>query len=177
MNEVARASGVSKGTLYVYFTNKEDLFAALIRDEKQAQAEQLCRFDSDDGDVGATLQGFGVRLLELMMRPDSMAHLRTVMAVAAKFPNIGRAFYESGPLVGRQRLGRYLDRQVAAGRLAIDDTEYAAAQFLELCKARHYLEAALEVAPPPSRAVLETHIGRAVDMFLRAYEPTASRRI
>ena len=174
MNEVARASGVSKGTLYVYFTNKEDLFAALIRDEKQAQAEQLCRFDSDDGDVGTTLQGFGVRLLELMMRPDSIAHLRTVMAVAAKFPNIGRAFYESGPLVGRQRLGRYLDRQVAAGRLAIDDTEYAAAQFLELCKARHYLEAALEVAPRPSRAVLEDHVGRAVDMFLRAYGPQAA---
>ncbi len=173
MNEVARASGVSKGTLYVYFTNKEDLFAALIRDEKQAQAEQLCRFDSDDGDVGSTLHGFGVRLLELMMRPDSMAHLRTVMAVAAKFPNIGRAFYESGPLVGRQRLGRYLDRQVAAGRLVIDDTEYAASQFLELCKGRHYLEAALQVEPPPSKPVLEVHIGRAVDMFLRAYAPRA----
>ena len=174
MNEVARAAGVSKGTLYVYFTNKEDLFAALIRDEKQAQAEQLCRFDNDDGDVGATLQGFGVRLLELMMRPDSIAHLRTVMAVAAKFPNIGRAFYESGPLVGRQRLGRYLDRQVAAGRLAIDDTETAAAQFLELCKARHYLEVALKVAPPPPRAILEAHIGRAVDMFLKAYGPRAT---
>ena len=174
MNEVARAAGVSKGTLYVYFTNKEDLFAALIRDEKQAQAEQLCRFDNDDGDVGATLRGFGVRLLELMMRPDSIAHLRTVMAVAAKFPNIGRAFYESGPLVGRQRLGRYLDRQVAAGHLAIDDTETAAAQFLELCKARHYLEAVLEVAPPPSRAVLEAHVGQAVDFFLRAYGSRAT---
>ena len=174
MNEVARASGVSKGTLYVYFTNKEDLFAALIRDEKQAQAEQLCRFDTDDGDVGATLQGFGVRLLELMMRPDSIAHFRTVMAVAVKFPNIGRAFYESGPLVGQRRLGRYLDRQVAAGRLAIDDTEYAASQFLGLCKARHYLEAALEVAPAPSRAALEDHVGRAVDMFLRAYGPRAA---
>ena len=96
------------------------------------------------------------------------------MAVAVKFPNIGRAFYESGPLVGQRRLGRYLDRQVAAGRLTIDDTEYAASQFLGLCKARHYLEAALEVAPPPSRAALEDHVGRAVDMFLRAYGPRAA---
>jgi len=171
MNEVARAAAVSKGTLYVYFTDKEDLFAALIREEKQAQAEQLCRFDSDEDDVRSNLNGLGVKLLHLMLRPDSIAHFRTVMAVAAKFPNVGRAFYESGPLFGRRRLAEYLDRQVEAGRLAIDDTELAAAQFLELCKARYYLEAALGVAPPPGSDVLDQHIGQAVDMFLRAYAP------
>ena len=171
MNEVARTAAVSKGTLYVYFTDKEDLFAALIRQEKQAQAEQLCRFDSDEDDVRSTLHGLGVKLLQLMLRPDSIAHFRTVMAVAAKFPNVGRAFYESGPLFGRRRLAEYLDRQVAAGQLAMDDSEVAAAQFLELCKARYYVEAALGVAPPPGSALLEHHIGQAVDMFLRAYAP------
>ena len=30
MNEVCRAAGVSKGTLYVYFTDKVDLFEALV---------------------------------------------------------------------------------------------------------------------------------------------------
>ncbi len=171
MNEVARTAAVSKGTLYVYFTNKEDLFAALIREEKQAQAEQLCRFDSDEDDVRSNLHGLGVKLLRLMLRPDSIAHLRTVMAVVAKFPNVGRAFYESGPLFGRRRLAEYLDRQVAAGHLAIDDTELAAAQFLELCKARYYIEATLGVAPPPGSAALDHHIGQAVDTFLRAYAP------
>ncbi|MBV8107083.1 MAG: helix-turn-helix transcriptional regulator, partial [Hyphomicrobiales bacterium] len=31
MNDIARAAGVSKGTLYAYFTSKEELFEAIIR--------------------------------------------------------------------------------------------------------------------------------------------------
>ena len=39
MGDIARAAGVSKGTLYVYFENKAELFSALIADErKHAQA-------------------------------------------------------------------------------------------------------------------------------------------
>ena len=115
MNEVARAAGVSKGTLYVYFASKQELFAALLRDEKREQAEQLCRYQ-DGPDLRANLQAYGVRLAELLLRPESVAHLRTVMAVAPKFPEIGRAFYEAGPETGRRRLARYLDREVEAGR-------------------------------------------------------------
>ena len=59
MNEIARAAGVSKGTLYVYFDSKDELFAALIREEKREQAEQICRFDNDDPDVEAVLRIFG----------------------------------------------------------------------------------------------------------------------
>ena len=171
MNEVARSAGVSKGTLYVYFTDKQDLFAALIRDEKQSQAEQLCRFDTDDVDVRATLSALGVRLMELMTRPESIAQLRTVVAVAAKFPAIGRAYYEAGPLFGRRRLAAYFDRQVAAGRLAADDTELAATQFIDLCKGRYHLEAMMGVAVAPTEAELRAHIGRTVESFLRLYGP------
>ena len=50
MNDIARAAGVSKGTLYVYFANKEQLFAAIVEAECLAHAEgvfdlDLARFD------------------------------------------------------------------------------------------------------------------------------------
>src|ERR1700712_3718971 len=32
LEDVARRAGVSKGTLYLYFTNKEELFKAVVRD-------------------------------------------------------------------------------------------------------------------------------------------------
>ena len=32
MSDIAKAAGVSKGTLYVYFKNKEELFAAIVQE-------------------------------------------------------------------------------------------------------------------------------------------------
>ncbi len=171
MNEVARTAGVSKGTLYVYFTSKEDLFAALLRDEKSSQAEQICRFDDDGPDVRATLDIFAARFMDLMLRPDSLAHLRTVIAVAPKFPAIGRAYYEAGPETGRRRLALYLDRQVAAGRLAIPDTPAAAQHFFALCKESVFLEVLLCVLPRPTEAEIDRQVKRAVGLFLQSYAP------
>ena len=47
MNDIARAAGVSKGTLYAYFDSKEQLFEALIREDRNQQAERLCAFPAD----------------------------------------------------------------------------------------------------------------------------------
>ena len=169
MNEVARAAGVSKGTLYVYFASKEELFAALLRDEKSEQAEQLCRFDDDGPDVAANLHGFGTAFITLVLRADSMAHMRTVMAVASKFPEIGRAYYEAGPETGRRRLARYLGRQAEAGRLKLDDAEEAAQHFFDLCKGHLFIEAMLGLRAEPGRAEVEAQAGKATALFMRLY--------
>ena len=47
MNDVARAAGVSKGTLYAYFNSKDELFEAIIRGEYAQAAERLCAFQRD----------------------------------------------------------------------------------------------------------------------------------
>src|ERR1700692_2804824 len=53
MNDIARAAGVSKGTLYVYFKHKEQLFEAIVEQECQGQAEGIFDFDPYDQDAGA----------------------------------------------------------------------------------------------------------------------------
>src|ERR671933_163026 len=45
MGEIARAAGVSKGTLYVSFDSKEALFEALTIEEKNDLAEVLFQLD------------------------------------------------------------------------------------------------------------------------------------
>src|SRR3954470_3627283 len=55
MGEIAKAAGVSKGTLYVYFSSKEALFAALTIEKKKDLAEVLFQIDVGDPDVRAVL--------------------------------------------------------------------------------------------------------------------------
>src|SRR4051812_4925326 len=62
MDEIARAAGVSKGTLYVYFSNKQRLFEDLIIEDRRAQAEQIVDADLTDPDTRAVLTRFGVSL-------------------------------------------------------------------------------------------------------------------
>lgn len=169
MNEIARVAGVSKGTLYVYFESKQALFAALIRDERRQQAEQMTPLDHAATDVAAALKGFGVSLMRKMTRPDVIAQVRIVIAVAPKFPEIGRAFYESGPLFGRDKLAAYLDRQMAEGRLRRADHRIAATQFLQLCQGDRYKELVFCVADAVTQADIDAMVDAAVATFMAGY--------
>lgn len=171
MNEITRAAGVSKGTVYAYFPSKEALFEALIREERRAQAERICDFDPRDRDVRGVLSALGRNLMAAMTKPGTMAHLRTVIAAAARFPQIGRAFYEAGPAFGIDRLAAYLAHQNELGTLSIDDPRHAAAQFFELCQAGHMKPMLFAVIDRPDPAAIDSAVASAVDVFLRGYAP------
>src|SRR6516164_275198 len=71
MNDIARAAGVSKGTLYAYFDSKDDLFRAIIRGECAQAAERICAFPRE-GDARAMLTDFGVQLIGRMSEPETL---------------------------------------------------------------------------------------------------------
>src|SRR5436853_7771276 len=58
MGEIARAAGVSKGTLYVYFADKNRLFEAIVEQESLEQGRLAFKFDPAR-DVTTTLMDFG----------------------------------------------------------------------------------------------------------------------
>ena len=173
MGEIAKAAGVSKGTLYSYFPSKEALFERLILDERNGLAEALFQLPYDDPDTRAVLRRLGLSFLEALSRPEHIASVRMVIGAAEKIPRIGRTFYEAGPRQGTRRLAAYLDRQVAAGRLAIADTAEAAAQFLDLCSGQ-VMKRLLFAAAPPDRAMLERQVDAALHVFFAAYRAGAA---
>jgi AcrR family transcriptional regulator len=169
MNDIARVSGVSKGTLYVYFDSKERLFEALIREERRQQAERLTDFSLEGDDVRGSLFKFGCRLIEMMSRPDTLAHVRTVIAASAKFPQLGRAFYEAGPCFGANRLSTYMRRMNDEGVLQIADVERAAWQFLELCQAGTFKLLLFRMIDELTTAEIEAGVSAGVEVFMAAY--------
>jgi AcrR family transcriptional regulator len=169
MGEIARVAGVSKGTLYVYFENKEQLFDAIVQQECGAQAEGVFDLDPNDHDVEAVLTRMGIAFAKFLCRPEKASAARTVIAIAERMPEVGRKFFESGPALGIARLSAYLDAQVEAGVLKIEDTEVAAAQFIESCHATMFKPIVFNFGTAPTQERIEHVVRIAVRTFLAAY--------
>ncbi len=176
MGGIAKAAGVSKGTLYVYFDSKERLFEALTTEEKQGLAEVLFKLDAEDPDVRGVLRKLGLSYLRLMGRPEHISSIRMVMGAAEKFPRLGQAFYEAGPCQGIARLKAYFDRQVEAGRLSIEDTGLAAQHLLDLCVSGMLRRLLFSVGDPPTEAEIQKNVENALRVFFAAYGPDAPRQ-
>jgi AcrR family transcriptional regulator len=169
MSDIARAAGVSKGTLYVYFTDKEQLFAAIVEEECSAHAEGVFDLDPKDRDVETALIRFGNAYVAFLCRPEKASALRTVIAIADRMPEIGKTFYETGPAFGIERLAGYLRAQTQAGVLAVEDFEVAAAQFLESCHATLFKPVLFNFSGAPGPDRIDHVVRIAVRTFLAAY--------
>jgi len=170
MDAIARKAGVSKGTLYVYFESKEQLFEAIVEDERGAQAEQIFSLDPENRDVAAVLTSLGTAYARFLCQPAKASALRTVIAIAERMPELGRKFYEFGPKCGMERLAAYLTAQCEAGVLAIEDRELAAAQFLDSCQSTMFKPVMFGSGAAPSDERIAHVVGTAVRTFLKAYK-------
>jgi AcrR family transcriptional regulator len=168
MNAIAHEAGVSKGTLYVYFASKEELFEAIVEEQIAEQAKQIFAFD-DNGDVEVVLTRLGGELVRFLCRPDGVASLRTVIAIADRMPELGAKFYLAGPARGIASLRNYLEDRVAAGVLIAHDCEIAAAQFIESCLSLTFRPMLFNFAGPPGDEQINRVVQIAVHTFMAAY--------
>lgn len=168
MNEIARAAGVSKGTLYVYFADKNRLFEAIVQQEALAHGQVVFNFDPVR-DVETTLREFGKAYIELVCRPGGGSAIRTVMAIAERMPDVGRRYYENVLEKTINRLADYLQAHVRPNDLAIENCQLAASQFHQMCQASLFLPWVFQAAPAPSPERIAEVVESATRMFMAAY--------
>ncbi|MDB5514673.1 MAG: TetR family transcriptional regulator [Tardiphaga sp.] len=169
MGVIARAAGVSKGTLYVYFADKNRLFEAIVEQESLEQGKAAFNFDPER-DAITTLREFGQAYIQLLCRPGGGSAIRTVMAIAERMPDVGRRFYQRVLEHTINRLAEYLEARVKAGDLAIDDSTLAATQFMQLCQASLFQPFIFQAKPAPSREQIARVVDSAVRMFMARYQ-------
>jgi AcrR family transcriptional regulator len=168
MGEIARAAGVSKGTLYVYFADKTSLFCEIMEQESLSQGVLAFEF-VPDRDVETSLKVFGAAYIELLCDPRGASAIRTVMAIAERMPEVGQRYYERVIANSLGKFARYLELQVQSGTLAIDNCHLAAAQFTKLCQATLFLPFIFQMTQSPSPERITEVVDSATRMFLAAY--------
>lgn len=172
MNDITREAGVSKGTIYVYFENKEDLFEALIDEERQSIFAGLYEALDRDGDLRETLIAYGVGLAKKVTAPTVLRAQRTVIGICDRMPELGMRFYERGPKRGHDKLMVFLARAVEAGKLSIPDLDLAAYQFGDLCMSRIFRQCLFGYrTTTPTEAEIRHIVTAGVDLFMKAYAP------
>lgn len=129
MDALATHAGVAKQTLYNHFPSKEALFSEVVRRDAKRMTTAL---EEDGGDLRARLLRFAIAFRALVMSQRCIALHRTLIAESLRFPEMTRAFYESGPAHTLKGLTQLLAREMQAGRLRRADegkgeTETAAA--------------------------------------------------
>ncbi len=169
MDAIARSAGASKATLYAYFRSKDQLFATIIREACQSNLAVQDFLPADQDDVRTALTRLANRMLRFLLEDRSLAIHRVVIAESIRFPELGRGFYESGPMTFTTTFSAWLREQTAAGRLAVTDPIQAADQFAGMLKCGCYTRAALGVTPAPSEAEIDHTVTGAVETFLKAY--------
>jgi len=169
MGEIARSAGVSKGTLYVYFTDKNRLFEAIVEEETLEQGKVAFNFDPAR-DVTTTLTEFGQAYMQMLCRPGGGSATRTVMAIAERMPEVGRRFYNNVVAHTIARLAGYLETRAAAGDLKIGDCQLAATQFMQMCQASLFMPFIFQAAPAPSAERIAQVVESATRIFLAGYQ-------
>lgn len=177
MNDICRAAGVSKGTLYVYFDGKEDLFETLIEKERDRLFFGVERLLEGDKPLEDRLTRYGRQIVEIVCSEHVVRAQRIIIATAERMPELGAKFYDSGAERAHGALRRLFEREVAVGTLAIDDIPLAAHQFAELATSGIWRQRLFgKMGSVPSRAVVEHQVQSAVHVFLAAYSPRELKR-
>ncbi len=170
MNDITREAGVSKGTIYVYFANKEELFEALIEEERGTIFKNMYDVLDHFDHLRETLVKFGMVLSAKITSAKVILAQRTVIGASERIPELGSRFYERGPKRGHDKVVIFLREAVERGLLEIEDVELAAYQFTELCLSGLFRQCIFAYrTKAPTQAEIEHVVRSGVNVFLKAY--------
>jgi AcrR family transcriptional regulator len=177
VDDIARAAGVSKATLYSYFSDKRLLFMEVATRQCSEQARiSIERIDSTRPPQ-EVLTLIAQQFLGFIYSDMGQRIFRICVAESDRFPMIGQEFYHSGPMILRAAVVDYLKMAVARGELQIEDYNLAADQFAELCKADLWPKLIFGIITSVTAPEMNRVIDGAVTTFMARYGAAGAARI
>jgi AcrR family transcriptional regulator len=179
LDDVAKRAGVSKGTLYLYFESKEELFKAVVREGIVAELGEAEEFIDTFPGTAADLLREIMHRWWLELDASRLAGItKLMMAEAGNFPELARFYH--GEVIERAHvmLSRAMERGIASGEFREINLDYAAriccAPMVMLSLWRHsFGPCAVEHIDPG--VYLETHLDMLIHSLRASGAPECAK--
>ncbi|WP_257351529.1 TetR/AcrR family transcriptional regulator [Pseudalkalibacillus decolorationis] len=175
MDMVRDKAGVSKQTLYVYYSSKEELLTDVInqlisvisQEEFSLIMNQLSL--SNHEEVENSLRLVGQRILDHLMQEEYIGLARVIISEISRFPHLGQLFQEAVPKQVLSSIANLLEKANQMGSISVEDTAVAARGFVGPL-VTYVLIDGLLVGDGPIRKPDEEEITKLVRFYMKALE-------
>jgi AcrR family transcriptional regulator len=169
VDEIVRTVGGSKTNIYNHFHSKEGLFVAIVTTLCEEFLASFVTTDVAALGVEEGLRTLALALIRILLQDRHLAFQRLIIAETARFPALGRAWFESGPERSRSIIARFIERQQRAGRLRRGDPHQSATLFHDMITFDLLYHAML--GDKPSDDEIRQRIDSAIDVFRHGLRP------
>lgn len=168
IDAIVRRAGGSKRTIYSYFGSKDELFGQIVTELANQMTAPLDAGAVAGRPLAEALNLLGRQYLEVLLRPESLALFRIVVAEGVRFPALAEVFYRCGPGYAAGRLADYLRQQQELGKVHIDHIDLAARQYISMVRSDIHMRAALGLAVPDQTEIAAS-VALAVRLFIAEF--------
>lgn len=175
LDDIAKRAGLSKGTIYLYFPNKEELFREVVRHTVISKLEENeTRFGAMTGSATEVLTEFMRQYWAFIRSSDFSPLFRLIHAEIHNFPDLARFYGEEVVSRGQRLIAGIIGRGIDTGEFRQIDP-LVAARMLSAPFVMHGLwcrhrECFASVAKKTDEQVLD----ELMQFYLYAIQPCAS---
>ncbi len=167
LEDIAQKAKVTKGTLFIYFTNKEDLFRSLVREG----IGQLAAFkDQSHTDLRASAHEIILLMVHnwwKFLANSNFGKLpKIIISEATNFPDITKMYMDDVILPGRKMMADVVQKGIDAGEFQSVDAEIAARIILAplfMLLIWRYSASAFEKKPIHELDYINTHVNLSIN--------------
>ncbi len=166
--EVAQRAGVSKGTLFLYFASKEELFKAVVRENITAHYPQWHdQIRSFEGSTADMLHGCMLSWWTSVGSTKASGITKLMVSEGANFPELAAFYFQEAVAPGQALIRSILERGIARGEFRAVDLKHSVhaliAPMLYLMLWKHSPAPAL---PPEARLSPQEYLATQLDLLL-----------
>ena len=167
IDQIVVKAGMSKRTLYVRFSSKEDIFEAVVQKRIDACLAPIAAIRAAQSSLEESLIRIGIEMNRAVVSPDVTALERVIITEARKFPALARSIHNYGSIKARNMVADFLANASDSEQLADCDVQFLADEFIHTIVSGPSRNALLGIEGPSSDQALRKLVKRRVSLFLR----------